>query len=424
VTRIIEIENGDLRDSPGGFTRYMELRRERQLTQARVYDKQLDHVRREKRFIQKYKTGQRAKQARGRETRLQRFRSEMAERPAELEVMKLNLPKPPRSGDQVIDAHQLAKRYDDLTLFENFSVELARGDRVGIIGPNGIGKTTLVRCLLGDLEPDEGEVRLGSRLSVGYYRQGHEHLDTTLTVWEYLQSVIVSLEGSVRASEQQARDLAGAFLFSGGEQDKLVGDLSGGERSRMVLAGLVAGAHNLLVLDEPSNHLDIPSAERLEAALSRDGGFEGTLLLISHDRALLQATCDRLIVFDAERPPRHFVGTYRDLLDRETRSAHEPEPAPKQAARAAGKKTAAASPPARVATKTNDSPLRRLSMAALELRIVELEQAIADVDRALLDPAVYSDGEQCRRLKQQRDTLQADLGPVEEEWARRADGPE
>src|SRR5690606_1350584 len=133
------------------------------------------------------------------------------------------------------------------------------------------------------------------------YRQLHDHLDMSLTVWQYLQSVIVSLDGQAKASEQQARDLAGAFLFSGSDQDKTLGLLSGGERSRAVLAGLVAGAHNVLVLDEPTNHLDIPSAERLEQALAAaEGGFDGTMLLISHDRALLQSTCEKLIVLSAD----------------------------------------------------------------------------------------------------------------------------
>ena len=167
-------------------------------------------------------------------------------------------------------------------LFEGLDLTVTRGDRIGIIGPNGAGKTTLVNCLLDDIKADTGTVRLGSRLSTGYYRQIPRNIDRELSVWRYLQTVIISLAGDVRASEQQARDLAGAFQFTGEEQDKRLDDLSGGEVSRVVLAGLVAGGHNLLVLDEPTNHLDIPSAERLEQALGRDGGYGGTLLLQPH----------------------------------------------------------------------------------------------------------------------------------------------
>src|SRR5207244_1209246 len=166
--------------------------------------------------------------------------------------------------------------------------------------PNGAGKTTLVRCLLKDLDPDSGSVRLGTNLKIGYYRQTREGVDPDLPVYRYLQNVIVKECPGQMLSEQQARNLAGAFLFSGDEQLKEMGLLSGGERSRAVLAGLLASAKNVLVLDEPTNHLDIPSAERLEEALSMEDGYNGTLILISHDRALIDATCDHLIVLDGQ----------------------------------------------------------------------------------------------------------------------------
>jgi ATP-binding cassette subfamily F protein 3 len=422
VDRIIEVDRGSVVDYPGNYEKYRELRRERQLTRARVFDKQQDHVRREKQFIAKYKTGQRAKQARGRESRLERFKSGIEDRPMELDVMRLSLPPAPRSGEQVTLVERLGKSYGENRLFEDVNLRIGRGDRIGIIGPNGAGKTTLVRCLLGDLEPDVGEVRFGSRLSVGYYRQLHEHLDMSLCVWEYLQTVIVSLDGQVKASEQQARDLAGAFLFSGAEQDKLLGELSGGERSRAVLAGLVAGAHNLLVLDEPSNHLDIPSAERLEAALSRDGGYQGTLLLISHDRALLQATCDQLIVFGGDGTVRFFEGTYRDWetrVDSEARAEVEARAHRQAAAKSPARK--AAKPSTRTKQKKpKRSPHAHLSFEALEARIEEIESATASLDARLLEPEVYRDGDLCRQLQAERETLQAELGPIEAEWARRA----
>ena len=153
----------------------------------------------------------------------------------ELDVMKLNLPRPPRVGDVVIAAENLTRRIPDRTLFENFSLTLRPGDRIGIIGPNGIGKTTFIRSLLGDIESETGEVRRSPRLSVGWFRQTHEHLDLSRTVWQYLQSVIASTDSEEKASEQQSRNLAGAFLFSGEQQDKTMDLLSGGERGRAVL---------------------------------------------------------------------------------------------------------------------------------------------------------------------------------------------
>jgi ATP-binding cassette subfamily F protein 3 len=421
VNRIIEVEAGAIREYPGNYHKYVELRRERQLTQSRVREKQLDRIRQEEQFIARYKSGQRAKQARGRQSRLDRFkREELVERPIEMDVMRLQLPKAPRSGEMVIDARGLSKRYEDLVLFDDFDLTVYRGDRIGIIGPNGVGKTTLVRCLLGELAPGTGTVRLGSRLSIGYYRQLQEHLDLSLTVWQYLQSVIVSLDGQAKASEQQARDLAGAFLFSGLEQDKALGDLSGGERSRAVLAGLVAGAHNVLVLDEPTNHLDIPSAERVEQALSVEGGYEGTLLLITHDRALLQATCGKLLVFDGEGGLRLFQGTYADWQCRQDRAAEESRRGKRQE-EARPAKPPAPLPAPRRDDRTVEDPLARLRLADLEERIERLEQRIREIDEAMVDPAVYTDGERCRALRIERDSVVAELEPLEAEWARRAE---
>ena len=418
VGRIVEVEAGVIREYPGNYAKYVELRRERQLTVARVYEKQRDKIRQEQQFIAKFKAGQRAKQARGRQTRLERFKNEeMVERPAELSVMRLNLPSAERSGEQVVTVESIAKRYGELTLFESFDLAVRRGDRIGVIGPNGVGKTTLIRCLVGELDPDEGEVRAGSRISIGHYRQLHDHLDMSLTIWQYLQSVIVSLEGAARATEQQARDLAGAFLFSGADQEKTLDLVSGGERSRAVLAGLVAGAHNLLVLDEPSNHLDIPSAERLEGALSRDGGFEGTLILISHDRALLEATCDRLIVFSHGEPPRVFDGHYSEWIRRSEAEAAAavPEAAPVRKSRPS-KPRPEAEEPVRPA-----GPFARLSLRDLEARIEAMEEQIGELDTQMLQPEVYTDGDRCRTIQAERTARQDDLEELESEWARRAE---
>jgi ATP-binding cassette subfamily F protein 3 len=421
VDRILEMDQGAMHDHPGSYQAYVESRQQRRLTQARVHEKQLDHVRREKQFIQRYKAGQRAKQARGRQSRLERFRAEMVERPVEMDVMRLNLPPAARSGDQVLMAEGISKSYGDLTLFRDFDLVIGRGERIGIIGPNGVGKTTLVRVLLGELAPDAGKVRLGSRLSVGHYRQLHDHLDLSLAVWEYLQSVIAPYGGGVRASEQQARDLAGAFLFSGQEQDKHLSQLSGGERSRAVLAGLVAGAHNLLVLDEPSNHLDIQSAERLEAALSPEGGYEGTLILISHDRALLQATCQRLIVFEGGGVVRLFEGRLLDWMERAAAPPPAAEPAPAPPKRSKPAAAAAPASPRPAAKPAKKGSLAGVATAELERKIEAVESELSEVDRRLLDPAVLRDGARSRDLKRRREELRAALEPLEAEWSRRAE---
>ena len=444
VSRILEIDQGRLREYPGNYQDFIALRQERMLTQSRNYEKQLDRIRAEEQFIARYKAGQRAKQARGRETRLERFkRDELGERPLEQEVMNLLLPKAPRVGDFILAAEHLAKSYDERRLFGDLTFSIKPGDRIGIIGPNGAGKTTLLKVLLGEIEPEEGELKRSPRLSVGWFRQTQDHLDLSLPVYRYLQTVILSLDGSAKASEQQARNLAGAFLFSGDDQEKCLVDLSGGERARAVLAGLVSAAHNLIVLDEPSNHLDIPSAERLEHAITEYGKqASGAMLLISHDRALLEATCDRLIVLDGEGGATEFAGRYSEWQARQealeadaARAASKAtEPRPAAAKGPSVRSTGGGEKPAKAqtakpggarggtATASGGDSLARMTTAQLEKEIESLERTIREIDTQLLDPKVYGDARKAKDLAQKREHAAGRLEPLEFEWSRRAGG--
>jgi len=311
-------------------------------------------------------------------------------------------------GPVLLSTDRISLSFGGVKALIDVSAAVREHEILGIIGPNGAGKTTLVNCLLGHVKPDSGSVRVGSRLSIGYYRQIPHDLDLTMEVWRYLQSVIVGLDGQTRASEQQARDLAGAFLFSGAEQDKILGDLSGGERARAVLAGLVAGAHNLLVLDEPSNHLDIPSAERLEEAVSSAGGYQGTLLMVTHDRALIDATCTELLILDGVGGARQFHGGYSQWAQRTEAEASQRAEA-----------TAAAAPKRRRKKKAAPAAGRE-PLDRLERRIEKIEHSIGEIDSSLLEPDVYMDGARCRDLQARRAQLRDELSPLETEWGQRA----
>jgi ATP-binding cassette subfamily F protein 3 len=334
----------------------------------------------------------------------------------------------------VLRCEHLSKRYGEKVLFHDLELAIKPLDRIGIVGPNGAGKTTLVRALLGDLAPDAGELKVSPQIKVGYFRQTQEHIDPMLTVWQYLQRVIASNEGGLRASEQQARNLAGAFLFSGEEQEKCVGNLSGGERGRMVIAGLVSAANNLIVLDEPTNHLDIPSAERLETAIStppEEGGYDGALILISHDRALLASCCDRLVILDGNGGARLFDGGWDEWEEKEAEEKAQQDAAAKAAAerakaKAEAAKPAAGKPAAAPARKPKDSPagdpkLARMETDRIERRITEIETRVRAIDESMLDPKVYADPQKSRQLTQERERLQQELEPLEFEWARRAE---
>ena len=449
VQRIIETEDGRLIDYPGNYEKFRELRAERRLSMLRAYENQQSRFRQEEAYIRRYKAGQRAAQAQGRLKRLERAkRDDTLEKPVEANSFVVRLPDAPRSGDMVLAARGVSKSYPldgggVKRLFSELDLVISRGERWGIIGPNGAGKTTLVRCLLAELTPDTGTVRIGSNVRVGYYRQTHEHLPPETPVYLFLQNTIKKEVPGVSMSEQAARDLAGAFLFSGDEQDRPLGQLSGGERSRAAIAALLCSAKNVLVLDEPTNHLDLMSAERLEEALCDEGGFEGTMLLISHDRALIDSTCDHLLILDAKGGVEIFHGSYsewheahtrrqreqarleaqektrREDQERARKAAQDRQQAEARAAKAEGKSSA------KPATNTKGAPslqgLARLRTEQLEEKITRIETRLREIDALLADPDVWRDHARAHQLGEERAALAEQLEPLEFEWARRAE---
>ncbi|MEM9754146.1 MAG: ATP-binding cassette domain-containing protein, partial [Planctomycetota bacterium] len=293
------------------------------------------------------------------------------------------------------------------------------------------GKSTLIRCLLGEQQPTAGKTKLGAQVDVGFFKQTHEHLDLSKSVVDYLRSFVPS------DTEQEARDLAGAFLFRGEEQDKVLNVLSGGERARAVLAGLMCKGHNLLVLDEPTNHLDIPSAERLEEALRRyttaskkyttnasGGGAEGTLILITHDRMLLDHLVDQLIVFNGQGHAEVFLGTYSEWLEAQAKRKPAASPEPKAKAAPAKSKTQNAKPTAKPKSNKSKKPKKKsphanLPQKKLEQRIAQIEERLTEIDFSMNDPAVYSNGDQMKSLADERQQLRDELEPLETEWLTR-----
>ena len=444
VERIIEVEpvpvqGGRLIEYPGNYRAFRKLRAERMEAQRRAWENQQTKFKQEEAFIRKYKAGQRAKQARGRESRLVREKATLTlEKPLERGAMKLELPKADRTGDIVASVRGLKKSYpnDDgssRVLFNGLDLSIERGQRWGVIGPNGAGKTTLVRCLLGETDPDAGSVTLGSKLAVGYFRQSHEAIDPDLTVVRYLQKIVRDECPGQLLSEQVARNLAGAFLFSGEAQEKELGFLSGGERARAALAGLMASAKNVLVLDEPTNHLDIPSAERLEDALrkpredEKDGSlFEGTLILISHDRALLDACCDQLLILDGHGGVRAFAGTYSEWhAKQEAANSDRTKAKSPERERRAERATPAGSPSRTRNAQPTETPKKSkwswMRIEQLEEKIAFLEGRLGEIDRELNDPDVWKDIDRANKLTDERDEHKAELEGVEAEWLRKAE---
>jgi len=440
VSRIVEVEQGRLIDYPGNYMAFREIRASRRMSMMRAYENQQDKFKKEEAYILKYKAGQRAKQAQGRLSKLERAKEQTSlERPMELATMGLQLAKAPRSGDIAASCRGLSKKYPaddgtDKVLFSDFDLTISRGERWGIIGPNGAGKSTFVRCLLKEQEADSGVARVGASVVIGHYKQTHDHLPMDLAVYEYLQAVINKECPGSTMSEQAARNLAGAFLFSGSEQERPLRQLSGGERSRAVLAGLLASAKNLLVLDEPTNHLDIPAAERLEEALSPpdeetgEDGYEGTLLLISHDRALIDATCENLLVFDGAGNVEVFTGNYSEWHAKDverksskarTENAERERREQSEKARRAAEEAKKA--PVATAAKSNGvkNPLARVATDEIEKRIETINGKIKAIDDKMGQPDVWADTRKCHQLGEERARLATELEPLEFEWMNR-----
>ncbi len=290
VDRVWELDWGCLETYPGNYSKYVVLKAERSARRQTEYERQQQFVTREEDFIRRNIAGQRTKEAQGRRKRLERM--ERLERVRRRKTVGLDLTTSGRSGDLVLGLYELVVGYDRRTpLFNCDEIELRRGQRVALIGPNGSGKTTLLRTVLGEVKPLRGRVRIGASVHIGYFAQARIELNPEHTVLE-------SLLYAKHMPTSQARGLLGRYLFSGDEVFKQVGDLSGGEQSRLALARLTLKGANVLLLDEPTNHLDIPSQEVLQQTLA---AFEGTLLLVTHDRYLISALSTAVWVISDEQ---------------------------------------------------------------------------------------------------------------------------
>jgi len=306
--KVWELAFGTLETYSGNYSHYVQQREERYERRMKDYQAQQAHIAKEEDYIRRYMASQRTRQAQGRLKRLERLkRDELIDRPREEQTIRLQLQAPLRSGDKVVWSQDLVVGYNpDAPLFYCPDLDLRRGECVALLGPNGSGKTTLIKTLLGEVQPLDGYARLGASLKIGYFAQVHTDLDAEQTV---LDTILEAKDMPLG----EARSFLGRFLFSGDDVFKLIGELSGGERSRVALARLVLQRANFLLLDEPTNHLDIASQEVLESVLD---DFPGTILLVTHDRYLVDRLATQLwLIYPQERGLGVFDGPWSEYVE-------------------------------------------------------------------------------------------------------------
>jgi ATPase subunit of ABC transporter with duplicated ATPase domains len=311
VTKIAEIDGGEITSYSGNYDFYERERQIRDANREAAYARQQAMLAKEQRFIERFSAhAAKAAQVQSRIKALDKI--EKVELPRKREVVRFDFRRPPRSGDEVAVLDGVSKAYGQRAVHEGLSFTIRRGERWCVMGKNGAGKTTLLRMVAGVLAPDAGEVRLGASLKMGYFaQQSLDLLDADLTVWEQIQ------KDFPRESVGALRSLLGAFQFPGDDVEKKIRSLSGGEKSRLVMARMLFDPPNFLVLDEPTNHLDLGTKEMLVEAL-RD--FEGTMLFVSHDRAFLRGLSNRVLELGGETgtevEPHLYPGSYVEYVQR------------------------------------------------------------------------------------------------------------
>jgi ATP-binding cassette, subfamily F, member 3 len=404
VTRIWELYEGKIDVYPGNYTQYWKLRTEKAKVLQRQFEKQQDYIADQEAYIRRYGAGQRAKQAHDREKKLARV--ERVETMREISGPRMGFGEVERSGDIVVEARRLTKAYDK-PLFKDFNFSLLRGQCVGVLGPNAAGKSTLIKTMIGKVTPDSGEVKLGHKVVVGYHDQGLESLPPETTVLR-----AVWPEDDPDWVQGDVRDLLARFGLSGDLVLHNVGQLSGGEKGKAALARLAATSANLLVMDEPTNHLDVWACDALERSIQE---FEGTVMVVSHDRYFLNQVADRIIVV-ADGKARVIEGdyeTYQHLAAQEAEALARKN-ALATAASSANESKDHPRSDGKAEKKKRKFPYRKVP--DLEREIAEIEAEIAQLEDLLAQPSTWKETLKAIASQDRHRVLQEQLAKLYEHW--------
>ena len=387
TNRTIEISLGKIYDYKVPYSKYVVLRRERREQQMAAYENQQRMIEKTEEFIERFRyKPTKSNQVQSRIKQLERLeRIEVDEE--DLSTLNIKFPPAPRSGQIVAEVKEVGKSFGAKHVFSGANFVIERGEKIALVGRNGEGKTTLARMLVGELTPSEGSIRLGANVDVGYYAQNQEDLmDGEITVFDTLDRVAV---GDIRT---RLRDILGAFLFRGEDIDKKVKVLSGGERSRLAMARLMLSPHNLLIMDEPTNHMDMRSKDILKEALMR---FDGTVIVVSHDREFLDGMVDKIYEFRDGGVKEYLGGIYYFLEKRKVESLAEIE---RKAAPTTTTKEGAAASSGKLSyeqKKEQEKQIRKLRkvVEAIEADLADIESQIADYDARFASATEYNEAD-------------------------------
>ena len=386
TTRTIELSLGHIYDYKVPYSKFVELRAERRQQQLAAYENQQKLIEKTEEFIEKFRyKPTKSNQVQSRIKQLERLdRIEVEEE--DLATLNIKFPPAPRSGQIVAEIKEAGKSFGEKHIFSGAEFTIERGQKIALVGRNGEGKTTMARMIIGELEATEGSIKIGANVNIGYYAQNQDDLmDGEFTVFDTLDRVAV---GDIRT---RLRDILGAFLFRGEDIDKKVKVLSGGERSRLAMARLMLEPYNLLVLDEPTNHMDMRSKDILKRAIQK---YDGTVIVVSHDRDFLDGMVDRIYEFRDGGVKEYLGGIYYFLEKRKLESLQELERKDKPAT-TASTATPSSGKLSYEQRKEQEKQMRKIrkTIESIEAELASIEQQIASYDEKFASATEYNEAD-------------------------------
>ncbi len=399
--RILELEGGRIYSYKGNYSRYLEQKAVRTATLEAAYNAQQEYIAKTEAYIRRFKAGIKSKMARGRQSQLDRL--ERLDAPEQREEFLLRLPPAAECADRVVVLEDLSFGYAGKILVAGLELTLRRGDKVALLGANGTGKTTLLKTILGEIQPLKGNVKIGNRVKIGYFSQSYERLAEEQTLLENFVS-------EYGFTEERTRSLLGGMLFHGDDVFKKIGTLSGGQKARLVLLKLVLDGANCLILDEPTNHLDIPAKEAVEAALQT---FDGTILFVSHDRYFINEVAT--VIWELEQGRiKQYQGDYEYYSEEVARTETATATTSKVSASMETKITEQKAPAKNSRRYSREEAAKLLPKVELQIREQEAMQKL--LEQKMSDPTNHVSTEQSAALAAEHAAYEENIAELLEKW--------